>query len=102
MMYLAGWVCRSCVTGRPDKFIPAACFLSAVAGESERDKSLRALRVMALVREDGREELWLQVSHYFMQNGQLDLSGVMTASNLPDLVFLLSSPQAAEHITWLK
>ena len=75
--------------GRQDKFIAAACFLTAVAGESEDVKRLRALRLMALVREDSRAELWNQVSHYFVCGGWLNMSEVFT-SNLTDLVFLLS------------
>ena len=101
VMYLAGRVCRSCVTGRPDKFIPNACFLSAVANEKDQDKMLRALRVMLMLREDGRAELWQKVTHDIVKEGRLNMKGVITRSNLCDLIFFLSSPSSAGQITTL-
>ena len=99
MMYLAGWMCRSCVTGRPDKYIPDVCFLSAVAGENNKDMKLRALRVMSMLRKEGRAELCHEVSHHLLHNGELDMDNVITTRNLWDLIFFLSS--AADHITTL-
>ena len=93
-------MCCSCVTGRPDKFIHAVCLLSAVAGESGTDTKLRTLRVMSMVREDGRAEMLRQAFHHVVQDGMLDMSGVLTRSNLGDLVFFLSS-QLSANITWL-
>ncbi|KAK2143183.1 hypothetical protein NP493_4627g00004 [Ridgeia piscesae] len=96
-----GWVCRSCVTGRPDKFIPDVCFLSAVAGEYDEDRKLRALRVMSMLRKEGRAELCHEVSHHLLNNGVLNMTSVITTRNLCDLIFFLSSPSAADHIITL-
>ena len=101
MMHLAGWICRSCVTGRPDKFIPDVCFLSAVAGENNNDMKLRALRVMSMLRKEGRAELCHEVSHHLLHNGELDMRSAITTRNLCDLIFFLSSPSAADHIITL-
>ena len=101
MMYLAEWMCRSCVTGTSDRFIPTACILPAVPGESGKNKAQRALRVMKMLREDGRAELGQNVTHDIVKNGVLDMTQVITRSNLCDLVFFLSSPSLAGQITVL-
>ena len=102
MQYIwAGWVCRSCVTGTSDRCIPTACILPAVPGESYKDKQLRALLVMKMLREDGRAELWQNVTHDIVKDGVLNMSEVITRSNLCDLILFLSSPSSAGQITKL-
>ena len=102
MQYIwAGRVCHSCVTGIPDRFIPTACILPAVPGEKDKKKKLRALRVMSMLRADGRAELWQQVAHDIVSDGWLDMRDVITKRNLCDLVFVLSSPYSAGQITQL-
>ncbi|KAI0218470.1 hypothetical protein LSAT2_029833 [Lamellibrachia satsuma] len=61
----------------------------------------RALDVMRLLREYGEPQLWHEVSHHIVSDGQLDISGVITAANLPDLEFLLISGEARD-VTSLK
>ena len=96
-------MCRSCVAGRPDKFIPAACLLSAVTWENIENIALRALRVMSMLREDGRVEMWNDVANNFLENGWLHMCGVLTTSNLDDFDFFLSSSQlSTNHFTKLK
>ena len=102
MQYIwAGWVCRSCVTGTPDRCIPTACILPAVPGESGKNKKQRALRVMKLLREDGRAELGQNVTHDIVKDGVLDMRDVIRTSNLGDLIFFLSCPSSAGQITTL-
>ena len=61
-----------------------------------RNKLARALDVMRLLREYGEPQLWHEVSHHIVSDGQLDISGVITADNLPDLEFLLNSGEASD------
>ncbi|KAK2171095.1 hypothetical protein NP493_1104g04016 [Ridgeia piscesae] len=72
-----------------------------VPGEKDKKKKLRALRVMSMLRADGRAELWQQVAHDIMSDGWLDMRDVITKRNLCDLVFVLSSPYSAGQITQL-
>ena len=61
----------------------------------------RALEVMRLLREYGEPQLWHEVSHHIVSRGQLDISDVITAANMPDLEFLLRSGEASD-VTSLK
>ena len=61
----------------------------------------RALDILRLLREYGEQQLWHEVSHHIVPNGLLDISGVITAANLPDLEFLLISGEARD-VTSLK
>ena len=75
-----------------------------MAGDSEKDKRLRRLRalcVMAMLREDGRAKLWHKVAHNFVEDGLLITNKVISKSNLCDLVFFLSLPSSAGQITIL-
>ena len=71
-------------------------------GESDEKKKLRALRVMSMLRADGRAELWQQVAHDIVKGGRLDMTKVITTRNLCDLVFVLSSPSSAGQMTILE
>ncbi|KAI0240921.1 hypothetical protein LSAT2_004822 [Lamellibrachia satsuma] len=70
-------------------------------GETNEDKKRRALRVMRSLRDCKEPMLWHEVSSEFVSDGKLNLSGVITASTLPDLVCLLCSGEA-RHVTTLK
>ncbi|KAI0218164.1 hypothetical protein LSAT2_030111 [Lamellibrachia satsuma] len=72
---------------------------TAVKGESDKDRKFRALHVMSLLRGYGQlfvVELWGHVSQHFVEEGQLDLSEVLSSTNLPDLVYLLQSGAASD------
>ncbi|KAI0213381.1 hypothetical protein LSAT2_001589, partial [Lamellibrachia satsuma] len=51
---------------------------------------------MRLLREYGEPQLWHEVSHHIVSRGQLDISDVITAANMPDLEFLLRSGEASD------
>ena len=61
----------------------------------------RALDVLRLLREFAEPQLWHEVSHHIVSDGELDISGVITSANLPDLEFLLNSGEASD-VTSLK
>ena len=65
-------------------------------GLFRKPASERALDVMRLLREFAEPQLWREVSHHIVSDGQLDISGVITADNLPDLEFLLNSGEASD------
>ena len=67
-------------------------------GLSGRNKPAkeRALDVMRLLREFAEPQLWREVSHHIVSDGQLDISGAITADNLPDFEFLLNSGEARD------
>ncbi|KAI0225780.1 hypothetical protein LSAT2_023463 [Lamellibrachia satsuma] len=73
---------------------------SKVEEESNQARKLRALRVMSMLRGYGEPGLWGHVSQQFVKEGQLDLSSVLSRTNLPDLLYLLQS-DAASDITKL-
>ena len=56
----------------------------------------RAVDVLRLLREYGEPQLWHEVSHHIESDRRLDISGVITAANLPDLEFLLISGEARD------
>ena len=74
---------------------------STVKGERVKDRKLRALHVMSMLRGYGQPELWGHVSQHFVKEGQLNLSEVLSSANLPDLLYLLQSG-AASDVTKLK
>ncbi|KAI0218558.1 hypothetical protein LSAT2_029761 [Lamellibrachia satsuma] len=67
-----------------------------VKGESVKDRKLRALHVMSMLRGYGQPELWGHVSQHFVKKGKLDLSELLSNTNLPDLVYLLQSGAASD------
>ncbi|KAI0212931.1 hypothetical protein LSAT2_002067 [Lamellibrachia satsuma] len=67
-----------------------------VKGESDEARKLRALYVMSMLRKYGQPELWVQVSQDFVNKGKLDLSEVLSSTNLPDLQHLLQSGEASD------
>ena len=69
---------------------------STVKGESAKDRKLRALHVMSMLRGYGQPELWGHVSQHFVKKGKLDLSELLSNTNLPDLVYLLQSGAASD------
>ena len=75
----------------------AACVSSTVKDdEHDEDRKLQALHVMSMLRGYGQPELWRHVSQHFVNEGQLNLSEVLSSTNLPDLVYLLQSGAASE------
>jgi len=75
--------------------------LPAVPGQRYENKKQQALRVMKMLREDGRAGLWQNVTQDIVKGGVLGMNRVITRSNLCDLVFFLSSPSSAGQITRL-
>ncbi|KAI0243258.1 hypothetical protein LSAT2_018958 [Lamellibrachia satsuma] len=65
-------------------------------GNRVRTRSNKALRVMREIQEFESPRLWSDVSHYFVSDGKLNLSGVLTATALPALVYLLCSGEATD------
>ena len=86
----------SFIAGRPTKFIQAACVSSTVKGESDRERKLRVLHVMSMLGGYGQPDLCVLVSQHFIKADRLDLSSVLSSTNLPDLLFLLKADVASD------
>ncbi|KAI0210031.1 hypothetical protein LSAT2_005247, partial [Lamellibrachia satsuma] len=63
---------------------------------SEKPANERALDVLQLLHKYGEPQLWHEVSHHIVSYGELDISRVITAANLPDLEFLLISGEVRD------
>ncbi|KAI0237702.1 hypothetical protein LSAT2_011720 [Lamellibrachia satsuma] len=70
--------------------------LKEVAEAGGRNEDQRALHVMSMLRGYGQPELWGHVSQHFVEEGTLDLSRVLSSTNLPDLLYLLRSGAASD------
>lgn len=72
--------------------------LSFIHGYFGTDKPVneRVLDVLRLLHEYGQPQLWHEVSHCILSDGELDISRVITAANLSDLEFLVMSGEARD------
>jgi len=57
--------------------------------------------VLRLLYEYKEQQLWHEVSHYFVVDGLLDISGVITETTLPYLESVLCSRELGD-VTTLK
>ena len=73
-----------------------------VKEKSGDDARRQRLQVLHLIRMYQRPQLWRKVSRLILDDGQLDVSTVLTPDNINDLVYVLSIDEAAEEITKLK
>ena len=69
--------------------------------EFEDGSKRRVLHVLSLLRHYGQAELWRHVSSDILEDGELDVSRVMSSAQLPDLTFLLTTGTATD-VTSLK
>ena len=66
-------------------------------GESDVDKSERAMSVIRLVKECGQPQLWRAVANNFVaSDGELCLDEAVTPADLPCLQFLFDSGVASD------
>lgn len=76
-------------------------FSYTVKGESAKNKKLRGLQVMSMLKEYELPEMWEHVSPNFASANGLGMSEVLSSTNLPYLEYLLTSG-ATSDITVLE
>jgi len=81
----------------PSDILQSACITSSADDEEDTDevKKQRLLEVLRCLHMNECPELWRAVSDYFLLDGLFDLSGVVSAANVPDLEYFLSSGEAS-------
>ena len=81
----------------PSDILQSACITSSADAEEDTDevKKQRLLEVLRCLHMNECPELWRAVSDYFLLGGLFDLSGVVSAANVPDLEYFLSSGEAS-------
>ncbi|KAI0230385.1 hypothetical protein LSAT2_019268 [Lamellibrachia satsuma] len=67
--------------------------------EDEDGSKSRILHVLSLLRQYEQPELWRDVSSDILEDGELDVSNVMSSAQLPDLTFLLASGEVTDVIS---
>ena len=73
-----------------------------VEGKTGKAAKRQTLEVLKLIHSYQNPELWREVSHLILDDGQLDVSTALKPNNIDALVYVLSSGVAAENITNLE